>query len=83
MTPHIDVTKDILPQRSGMATGGTNSLSKETLDWFDSFDNGSDINARGTWTEENLPWSFKNGMYPNFYVARENTSGKRGKNQVS
>lgn len=41
------------------------------LSWLDSFDNGFDIKDQSTWTEENLPWSFKNGMYLNYCVQHE------------
>jgi hypothetical protein len=44
---------------------------QKMLDWLGSFDNGFDIQDRSTWTEENLPWSFKNGMYLNYRAAHE------------
>ncbi|GLI76566.1 hypothetical protein PoHVEF18_004839 [Penicillium ochrochloron] len=44
---------------------------QKMIDWLGSFDNGFDIKDRSTWTEENLPWSFKNGMYLNYCAAHE------------
>jgi hypothetical protein len=44
---------------------------QKMLDWLGSFDNGFDINDKSTWTSENLPWSFKNGMYLNYCAAHE------------
>ncbi|KAL3483011.1 hypothetical protein BJX62DRAFT_231273 [Aspergillus germanicus] len=44
---------------------------EKMLEWLGSFDTGFDINDRTTWTEENLPWSFKNGMYLHYAAAHE------------
>ena len=44
---------------------------QKMMAWLGSFDNGFDINDRDTWTKENLPWSFKNGMYLNYCAAHE------------
>lgn len=45
--------------------------NQKMLDWLGSFDNAFDINDKSTWTSENLPWSFKNGMYLNYCAAHE------------
>jgi hypothetical protein len=41
------------------------------MDWLGTFPNDFDINKPETWTKENLPQSFKNGMYLNYCAAHE------------
>lgn len=44
---------------------------QKALDWISSFDTPFDINDRATWKSENLPQSFKAGMYLNYCAAHE------------
>lgn len=44
---------------------------QKMLNWLTSFGTGLDLNDRSTWSEKNLPWSFKNGMYINYCAAHE------------
>ena len=44
---------------------------QKMLDWIGSFPNDLDVNKPETWTKDNLPPSFKNGMYLNFCAAHE------------
>lgn len=54
-------------------------LSKESakgyqskaLDWLESFPLGFDRNDKSTWKKENVPQSFKGGMYLHFRAAHE------------
>ncbi|KOC15069.1 hypothetical protein AFLA70_41g004500 [Aspergillus flavus AF70] len=59
------VLKNVVPKERALY------YRQKMLDWLGSFDNGFNINDRSTWTEENLPWSFKNGMYLNYCAAHE------------
>jgi hypothetical protein len=42
------------------------------MSWLESFNNDFDIKQPDTWTKQNLPQSFKNGMYLNYCAAHEN-----------
>ncbi|KAE8380187.1 MFS transporter [Aspergillus bertholletiae] len=43
----------------------------EALTWLESFNIGFDRHDKGTWKKENLPQSFKGGMYLHFAAAHE------------
>jgi len=43
----------------------------EALNWLESFNIGFDKNDRTTWKKENLPQSWKGGMYLHFATAHE------------
>ena len=43
----------------------------EALTWLESFNIGFDRKDRSTWKKENLPQSFKGGMYLHFAAAHE------------
>lgn len=47
-----------------------NYYYKEALDWLQSFDNDLDLKNPETWTQDNLPQSFKN-MYLGYCAAHE------------
>jgi hypothetical protein len=45
--------------------------SNEALKWLESFDIGFDQNDKSTWKKENLPQSWKGGMYLHYAAAHE------------
>lgn len=85
MTPHLDeqatakygdwrdefyskgyiVLKNVIPREKAL------KYRQKALDWLSSFDTAFDINDPSTWVQENLPQSFKAGMYLHYCAAHE------------
>ena len=59
------VLKGVVPQDRAL------HYRNKMIDWLGTFDNDFDINNRDTWSKENLPQSFKSGMYLNYCAAHE------------
>jgi hypothetical protein len=59
------VLKGVIPKDRAL------NYRNKMMDWLGSFDNDFDIKNPSTWTKENLPQSFKNGMYLNYCAAHE------------
>ncbi|ENI01687.1 hypothetical protein COCC4DRAFT_74701 [Bipolaris maydis ATCC 48331] len=59
------VLKGVVPKERAL------KYRNKMIDWLGTFPNDFDINKPETWTKENLPQSFKNGMYLNFCAAHE------------
>lgn len=59
------VLKNVVPENRALY------YRNKMIDWLGTFPNEFDINDRDTWTKENLPQSFKNGMYLNYCAAHE------------
>jgi hypothetical protein len=59
------VLKGVIPKDRAL------NYRNKMMDWLGSFDNDFDIKEPSTWTKENLPQSFKNGMYLNYCAAHE------------
>jgi hypothetical protein len=47
------------------------AYQNEALNWLESFNIGFDKNNKATWKKENLPQSWKGGMYLHFAAAHE------------
>ncbi|KAI4659154.1 uncharacterized protein J4E92_003957 [Alternaria infectoria] len=59
------VLKGVVPKERAL------KYRNKMMDWLGTFPNDFDINKPETWTKENLPQSFKNGMYLNYCAAHE------------
>ena len=59
------VLKGVVPKERAL------KYRNKMMDWLGTFPNDFDIRNPETWTKENLPQSFKNGMYLNYCAAHE------------
>lgn len=59
------VLKNVVPKERAL------KYRNKMMNWLGSFPNNFDIKNPATWTQENLPQSFKNGMYLNYCAAHE------------
>lgn len=59
------VLKNVIPRARAL------KYRQKALDWLSSFPTKFDINDRSTWASENLPQSFKAGMYLHYCAGHE------------
>ncbi|OJJ65149.1 hypothetical protein ASPSYDRAFT_75559 [Aspergillus sydowii CBS 593.65] len=59
------VLKNVIPRAKAL------KYRQKALDWLSSFPTKFDINDRSTWASENLPQSFKAGMYLHYCAGHE------------